>query len=107
MAVAFGADSAKRSGVSVMAMKDGRLQLNLSMAATLSFPKIVALGAVALLCILYLLAPFFGIEGMRRRVLQLEQRMAQKLHWVLRNREHIAADLALDADVDGAGGRAA
>jgi len=88
-----GLDAAKRKGVTVASTKDGRLQLSLSFAATLSWGKVAFVCSVMLVCLGYLAAPLFGVESMRRRVVQLEQRMSQKLSWVLRNKDKLKADL--------------
>jgi len=87
------ADSNKRKGVAVVQTRDGRVSLSVSIGATMATSKVVFLVLVASLCLFYLAAPMFGVDGMRRRVMQLEQQLSQKLAWVLKNREHVAAHL--------------
>lgn len=87
------ADIGKRKGVALATSKDGRVQINVSAAATISRGKLTFISIVVLLCAAFLAAPLFGASSLQRRVFALEQKLSRKLAWVLRHKESVKADL--------------
>ena len=99
-------DLAKRSGVSCGRGRDGRVSVALSCGATLSLGKWFFLLAALLASATYVLAPLAGVDGLRRRVVGLEQRLARKLGAMVRSRSAaLPPGHAADAGAPAADGR--
>ena len=73
-------DAVKRGGgVTLAPTRDGRVHLGLACASVLSWPKFLFLLLCAFAALSYVSAPLLGVEGMRRRVVDLERRLARRL----------------------------
>jgi hypothetical protein len=91
-------DESKLKSVSCLTFRDGRIQFSFSAAASLSPQKAGALAVCLLVVLVYLFAP---IQGLRNRVLDLEDRLNQKISGFMQHRQHIRTHLG------GGGGKVA
>jgi hypothetical protein len=86
-------DNSKRKGLTCVNTKDGKVNVSLSVSAVLSPTKLMFCTAMSVFIVVYAAAPFFGMQGMRNRVLQLEHQMSKKIHWVMEHKEHLQAHI--------------
>lgn len=82
----FSPDTSKTKGTAWPAFKDGKVNVTVSLAASISPLKVLAMAVVAAAAALLLLSP--GVD-IRARILELEQRMARKMSWAMKHRGHI------------------
>jgi hypothetical protein len=72
--------------------KDGRTYLHISVATTLSTGKMFFLLISFIFMLVYFLGPMYGInhpESLKRRIRDLETKLEQKLHWLLKHKKHV------------------
>ena len=97
-------DAVKRSGVTCGRSRDGRLSVALSCGATASLYKWLFILAALAASATYVLAPLAGVDGLRRRVIGLEQRLARKLGSIVRSRSAVLPPGHEGAAAAGGGG---